>query len=708
MLAALGRLDAVPQVGVEGVAEGSRLGSRREAEMCCDECLTEISALCSADFRGSASPCSPYAHLLRPAPISPATHPRHSPLPAPAPARRLQVLVNPSDEPYFNLLSALSNPAELRLLDLRETSDTAFPAMAQRLREAVDRDGPDGPMGQAQAGGLHGQGQAQGRDGPVGRQGLGQGVVVKKEEQGEEGGSGGSDGEPGGRRKGRGRRGPGAGSRPGSAGGEERLVGNGSWAVGGAAGCMVNGVGGAGLGVGIGNGAGAGGDGAGAGGEGGPKRIKLEPLLLAPDAEQLLMALQAQRALQQHAQRQQQRQRQQQQQQEDEERRRWQEAEEERRRREQEARRRQEEQDTFKLQQLQQRQQQQHQHEQQQRQLLLQLLQQQQQQQQFGDTELGRVAHPQNGSTLLHGRSPVRTVTQDGIAGGGGGCGLATGPGALRQDHRADPHQRPNQALEVAGLSGEGLRTGLGTGVGLHGGLRTGMGVESGGGGVPGGSLGPAALPLGRPGAPWQGGELAGVPGGGAGGAAAAGQGQGQGQGVSVLQALLQQLTGQSPSRQVHQQQPQQQLRQLGEGGTPHASPLKAAAGDQALLQQQPQQQQQQELRNGAAPAAGGGGGGGGMSLLHTLLLHRQGLGEHAGVSPASGVSAALQGMSSRGSLGAAALPSTVTGTTAAAGGLAGLLAQQQQQQQQQHQHHPQHQGFVLDLGASAHFASLR
>ncbi|GLI64199.1 hypothetical protein VaNZ11_007381 [Volvox africanus] len=48
-----------------------------------------------------------------------------------------QVLINPSEEPYFNLLSAMSNPNELQLLDLRETSDIAFPAMAQRVQQAI-------------------------------------------------------------------------------------------------------------------------------------------------------------------------------------------------------------------------------------------------------------------------------------------------------------------------------------------------------------------------------------------------------------------------------------------------------------------------------------------------------------------------------------------------------------------------------------------
>ncbi|EFJ51650.1 hypothetical protein VOLCADRAFT_116301 [Volvox carteri f. nagariensis] len=48
-----------------------------------------------------------------------------------------QVLINPSEEPYFNVLSAMSNPNELQLLDLRETSDIAFPAMAERIREAI-------------------------------------------------------------------------------------------------------------------------------------------------------------------------------------------------------------------------------------------------------------------------------------------------------------------------------------------------------------------------------------------------------------------------------------------------------------------------------------------------------------------------------------------------------------------------------------------
>ncbi|GIL72258.1 hypothetical protein Vretifemale_2635 [Volvox reticuliferus] len=51
-----------------------------------------------------------------------------------------QVLVNPSEEPYFNLLSAMSNPNELQLLDLRETSDIAFPAMAQRVQQAIMRE----------------------------------------------------------------------------------------------------------------------------------------------------------------------------------------------------------------------------------------------------------------------------------------------------------------------------------------------------------------------------------------------------------------------------------------------------------------------------------------------------------------------------------------------------------------------------------------
>ena len=43
----------------------------------------------------------------------------------------MQVLVNVSEEPLFNLLSALSNPSDLKLLDVRETSDAAFTAMVR-------------------------------------------------------------------------------------------------------------------------------------------------------------------------------------------------------------------------------------------------------------------------------------------------------------------------------------------------------------------------------------------------------------------------------------------------------------------------------------------------------------------------------------------------------------------------------------------------
>ncbi len=51
------------------------------------------------------------------------------------------MLINPSDEPYFNILSAMSNPNDLHVLDLRETSDDAFAAMAQRLTAAVMAEG---------------------------------------------------------------------------------------------------------------------------------------------------------------------------------------------------------------------------------------------------------------------------------------------------------------------------------------------------------------------------------------------------------------------------------------------------------------------------------------------------------------------------------------------------------------------------------------
>lgn len=44
-----------------------------------------------------------------------------------------QVLINPSEEPYFNLLSACSNTEDLNLMDVRCTSDVALTALAKRM-----------------------------------------------------------------------------------------------------------------------------------------------------------------------------------------------------------------------------------------------------------------------------------------------------------------------------------------------------------------------------------------------------------------------------------------------------------------------------------------------------------------------------------------------------------------------------------------------
>lgn len=44
-----------------------------------------------------------------------------------------QILINPSEEPYFNLLSACSNTEDLNLMDVRCTSDIALTALAKRM-----------------------------------------------------------------------------------------------------------------------------------------------------------------------------------------------------------------------------------------------------------------------------------------------------------------------------------------------------------------------------------------------------------------------------------------------------------------------------------------------------------------------------------------------------------------------------------------------
>lgn len=61
-----------------------------------------------------------------------------------------QVLVNPSDDVYFNLLSSCSNTGELRLLDVRRTSDELLPLLASHLgcaRAAV----PEAPQASREA-----------------------------------------------------------------------------------------------------------------------------------------------------------------------------------------------------------------------------------------------------------------------------------------------------------------------------------------------------------------------------------------------------------------------------------------------------------------------------------------------------------------------------------------------------------------------------
>lgn len=81
-----------------------------------------------------------FNHPTDPAPGSTASSPR-PPITSPASPPRPQVLINPSDEPYFNILSAMSNPNDLHVLDLRDTSDDAFAAMARRLHDVVMAEG---------------------------------------------------------------------------------------------------------------------------------------------------------------------------------------------------------------------------------------------------------------------------------------------------------------------------------------------------------------------------------------------------------------------------------------------------------------------------------------------------------------------------------------------------------------------------------------